>query len=80
MDPASSSRVVRESTQVSSYDGPRGCKPEELDELLELVNQIFRTNQGKPPSILADYPHIYRASNLDNIRVIRIDGKADGLD
>ncbi len=59
---------------MSSYDGPRACKPEELDELLELVNGIFRTNQGKPPSILTDYPHIYRASNLDNIRVIRIDG------
>ena len=59
---------------MTGLDGPRACKPEELDELLELVNGIFRTDRGKPPSIRTDYPHIYRTSNLDNIRVIRIDG------
>jgi GNAT superfamily N-acetyltransferase len=73
MDPASSPRVVK-GPKVNSYDGPRGCKPEELDELLELVNQVFRTSQGKPPSIQTNYPQIYRVSNLENIRVVRIDG------
>ena len=59
---------------VPGQDGPRACRAEERAELLDLVNLVFRTSQGKPPSIETDYPHIYRESNLENVRVIRADG------
>jgi predicted N-acetyltransferase YhbS len=58
----------------SQIDGPRACRPEERSELLALINLVFRVSRGRAPSIERDYPHIYRASNLDNVRVIRVDG------
>lgn len=58
----------------SRIDGPRACRPEERSELLALINLVFRVSRGRQPSVERDYPHIYRESNLDNVRVIRIDG------
>ena len=55
-------------------DGPRACRSDELEELLELVNFVFRTSHGRAPTIATDYPHIYRESNLENLSVIGIDG------
>ena len=66
--------VSREDKPMTDFDGPRPCRPEELDELLELVNPVFRTSKGRPPTIASDYPQIYRESNLDNVYLIRVDG------
>jgi predicted N-acetyltransferase YhbS len=55
-------------------DGPRACRAEELPELLELVNYVFRTSQGRPPDIGDAYRHIYCEENLELVRVIRMDG------
>lgn len=62
------------STQ-SDIDGPRACSGEELPELLELVNYVFRTSRGKLPSIPTDYPQIYTPDNLEFVRLIRAEGK-----
>lgn len=59
---------------MKDIDGPRACRLEELEELLELVNFVFRTSSGRLPTIATDYPHIYRESNLENVRVIGVDG------
>ncbi len=59
---------------TNNLDGPRACRPEELSELLELVNCVFRTSQGRPPGIGDTYRHIYCEENLELVRVIRIDG------
>ena len=53
----------------------RSCRPDELDEVLQLVNLVFRTSQGRPASIAADYPQIYTATNLDNIITVRESGR-----
>lgn len=58
----------------SQIDGPRACRPEERSELLALANLVFRVSRGRAPSVERDYPHIYRTENLDNVRVIRVDG------
>ena len=58
----------------NNQDGPRACEPQELPELLELVNYVFRTSLGRPPDIGDTYRHIYTEVNLDLVRVIRIDG------
>jgi len=59
---------------MKDIDGPRACRLEELEELLELVNFVFRTSSGRLPTIATDYPHIYRESNLENVRVIGVGG------
>ena len=58
----------------SLTDGPRACRPEERSELLALINLVFRVSRGRAPSIERDYPHIYRTANLENVRVISVDG------
>jgi len=59
---------------TETLDGPRSCRSEELPELLELVNFVFRTSRGQPPNIGDVYRHIYCDENLEFVRVIRIDG------
>ena len=59
---------------LNDLDGPRACRPDELPELLQLVNQVFRTNRGRPPDIGDTYRHIYAVDNLELVRLIRIDG------
>ena len=60
--------------RFDEIDGPRPCRPEELPELLELVNYVFRTSQGRPPDIADAYRHIYTEDNLERVFVIGIDG------
>ncbi len=59
---------------TNNLDGPRACRAEELPELLELVNYVFRTSQGRPPDIGDAYRHIYCEENLELVRLICIDG------
>ena len=61
-------------TDTDKINGPRACRAEELPELLELVNHVFRTSQGRPPDISDAYRHIYCEENLELVRVIRVDG------
>ena len=60
--------------EATNLDGPRACRSEELPELLELVNFVFRTSRGRPPDIGDVYRHIYCDENLELVRVIRMDG------
>ena len=59
---------------MAELDGPRPCRLEELDELLDLINFVFRTSRGRPPNIGDVYRHVYAEDNLEFVRVIRIDG------
>jgi len=56
-------------------DGPRAVKPDEFESLMELVNTVFRTDQGKAPTMEKEYPHLFAPDNFHNLRVIREDGK-----
>ena len=58
---------------MAELDGPRPCRLEELDELLDLVNFVFRTSRGRPPNIGDVYRHVYEEDNLEFVRVMRID-------
>ena len=65
----------------AGYDGPRACGPFELAGVLDLANLVLRTlntpAEASPrhPTVGGDYPHIYNAANLDNIRVVARNGR-----
>lgn len=53
-------------------EGPRGCKPEELNDVIAFINSIFRPDSDQ--SIDTDYPLIFNLNKLDYMRIIKIDG------
>ena len=55
------------------FEGPDGCAKGDLDELVAMVNTIFRP--GGAQDIRTDYPLVYRDQNLPNIRLIRENGR-----
>lgn len=54
-------------------DGPRGCRPEELPEVIELIDSIFRI--GSDQHIATDYPLVFTPSNVERLRIMAVDGK-----
>lgn len=50
-------------------DGPRGIKPDELDEVCELVGRVFNWRMRE------NFPTLFCKENADNIRIIKADGK-----
>ena len=55
---------------MDDLQDPRPARPDERDDLLATINYIFRTSQGRPASIAADYPHVYAPTNLENVIVV----------
>lgn len=61
---------LNEQVEVSTLDGPRPARIEERDDLIAMVNLIFRTSAGREPTIATDYPHVYAPANLENVMVV----------
>jgi len=59
---------------MPNIDGPRACTKAELPEVIAMVNKAMR--QGTDQSMLTDYPLLYLDKNLENIRILKIDGEA----
>ena len=55
----------------SQFDGPRSARPEEIKPIIDLVDTIHRTSRGNPPSIAADWPHVYNEANAQNVIIIK---------
>ncbi|MBC7327548.1 GNAT family N-acetyltransferase [bacterium] len=53
-------------------EGPRGTKKEEFQDLINLVNLVFRP---ETKSMQKEYESIFNEENLDNLRIIVEDGK-----
>ena len=53
-------------------DGPRACRECEFDEVISLLNEIFRP--GSEQDILTDYPLVFNHSMLEYMRVVSVDG------
>jgi len=56
-------------------EGPRAAKPEELTEIVNLVNEVFMVPRGLPPILGEVFPLLFNLDNLSNLRVIVEDGK-----
>jgi hypothetical protein len=55
-------------------EGPRGCRKEELDEVIGLINKTFRTANGYKPTMGEEFQLMLGEGNLENIRIILEDG------
>ena len=54
-------------------DGPRGCRPEELPQVVELIDAIFRA--GSDQHIATDYPLVFTPLPACRSRVVAVDGR-----
>ena len=55
----------------SNFDGPRSARPEEIKATVALLDSTHRASRGEPPSIAADWPHIYNEANAQNIIIMK---------
>ncbi|MCD6509860.1 MAG: GNAT family N-acetyltransferase [Thermoprotei archaeon] len=53
------------------YEGPRGARVGELDEVLDLVNLVFRTSRGLPPTMGEEFTLLFNEGNVENLRIIK---------
>ena len=53
-----------------SIDGPRGCSEHELAQVVDVGNIVMRITAGQPANWGHSWPHVYCASNMDNVRLI----------
>ena len=54
-------------------DGPRGCREYELAQVLDVGNVVMRILAGQPANWGHSWPHVYCASNIDNVRLIKVE-------
>ncbi|GEM_PF-945496 len=54
---------------------PRGTRTEEVERVVELINRIFRIDQGHEPTIQQEFPLLLTKSNAENMRIIEKDNK-----
>jgi len=56
-------------------EGPRGTRKEEFDQVLKLVNYVFRESNNQPPDMEERYPFLFNEDNLENLRIILEDNR-----
>lgn len=56
-------------------EGPRAVKKDELQDLIDLVNYVFRTSSSKEPDMHICFPLFLSEKNLDNLLVMVDDNK-----
>jgi len=58
-----------------SLDGPRPARAEELPEIVDLVNLVFRSGGGCGPTMQQEFPLLLSAENADHLYIIRKAGQ-----
>lgn len=54
-------------------DGPRACRASEFEEVIALINQVFRA--GTDQNIRTDYPLVFNHSKLEYMRILKVAGQ-----
>ena len=54
-------------------DGPRACRASEFEEVIALINQVFRA--GTNQDIRTDYPLVFNHSKMEYMRILKVDGQ-----
>ena len=52
-------------------DGPRACRASDFEEVLGLINQVFRV--GTDQDIRTDYPLVFNHSKMEYMRILKVD-------
>ena len=52
-------------------DGPRACRASEFEEVIALINQVFRA--GTDQDIRTDYPLVFNQSKMEYMRILKVD-------
>ena len=52
-------------------DGPRACRASEFEEVIALINQVFRA--GTNQDIRTDYPLVFNHSRMEYMRILKVD-------
>ncbi|MGB9681774.1 MAG: GNAT family N-acetyltransferase [bacterium] len=58
-------------------EGPRGARREELSEIIDLSNRVFRTEVTG--DMKKEFPLLFSPENCENLRIIKEDGKVVSL-
>ena len=53
-------------------EGPRGCRASEFEEVIALINSVFRA--GTDQDIRTDYPLVFNHSKMEYMRLLKVDG------
>ena len=53
-------------------DGPRACRASEFEEVIALINGVFRA--GTDQDIRTDYPLVFHPSKMEYMRILKADG------
>ncbi len=53
-------------------DGPRACQASDFEEVIALINQVFRA--GTDQDIRTDYPLVFNHSKMEYMRILKMDG------
>jgi len=64
---------MKEKTSQERVEGPRGCTPYEVAPALDLMNLVFR--HPDEPTVGTQWAHVYRESNCENMRIMKVNGK-----
>lgn len=56
-------------------EGPRACKKDEIQQVISLTNETFRNSPGMFKTMHKEFPLLLSEKNLDNMRVISVDGE-----
>ena len=64
-----------ENRGISKMEEPRGTRKEEFNQVIKLVNYVFRESSNGPPNMEKWYPLLFNDNNLENMRIIWEDGR-----
>lgn len=57
---------------ATAVEGPMPCRLEDLDQLVELANRVFRPHGG---DMRREYPLLFDPENIENLRVVKLGGR-----
>ena len=64
-----------ENRGIFKMEGPRGTRKEEFNQVIKLVNYVFRESSNRLPNMEKWYPLLFNDDNLENMRIIWEDGR-----
>jgi len=58
-----------------SMEGPRGARTDEFEEVIELINHVFRISRQEKPTMKFEFPLLLNKNNVENMRIMKIENQ-----